>query len=273
MRRAAHGRLYPHLKYGGKENFAPQLAGTIRTMKLAIDPQPAARVLIVDDDDGLRTEIADYLGEQDFEVHSARDAESMDAILAERSVDILVLDLMLPGEGGLSICRRVLEAGGPAILMLSAMGEDVDRIVGLELGADDYLAKPCAPRELLARIRAILRRKQGGVGRPPVGVGYRFGGFRLDVPRRHLQAPNGVTVLLTPGEFTLLYAFLERPGQVLTRDQLLDAARGCDTEIFDRAIDVQISRLRRKLCAFTDREIIVTLRGAGYIFSEPIARL
>jgi two-component system OmpR family response regulator len=238
-----------------------------------MNTQPAARVLVVDDDAGLRVEIVDYLSDHDFEVCSAADAEEMNAILAVQSVDILVLDLMLPGEGGLSICRRLQETRRPSILMLSAMGEDVDRIVGLELGADDYLAKPCAPRELLARIRAILRRKHGGVLSQPSFVGYRFCGFRLDVLRRQLQAPNGVTVLLTPGEFTLLNAFLERPDQVLTRDQLLDAARGSDVEVFDRAIDVQISRLRRKLCAFTDRDIIMTLRGAGYVFSEPIARL
>ncbi len=238
-----------------------------------MNTQSAARVLVLDDDAGLRTQIADYLSDHDFDVYPAADAEEMNAIFAVQPVDVLVLDLMLPGEGGLSICRRLQETRRPSILMLSAMGEDADRILGLELGADDYLAKPCAPRELLARIRAILRRKQGGILSQPAYVGYRFCGFRLDVLRRQLQAPNGVTVLLTPGEFTLLHAFLERPDQVLTRDQLLDAARGSDAEVFDRAIDVRISRLRRKLCAFTDREIIMTLRGSGYMFSEPISRL
>jgi len=242
-------------------------------MMLATNPRPAARVLVVDDDAGLRGEITEYLIDNDFEVYSAPDADEMNAVLAAQSIDILVLDLMLPGEGGLSICQRLQESGRPSILMLSAMGETVDRIVGLELGADDYLGKPCAPRELLARIRAILRRKRGGLPSRAVSIGYGFCGFRLDVLRRQLQAPNGVTVLLTPGEFTLLHAFLERPDQVLTRDQLLDAARRSDAEIFDRAIDVQISRLRRKLSAFTDREIIATLRGAGYMVSGPIARL
>ena len=239
----------------------------------AMAPQPAARILVVDDDAGLRDEIAEYLGEQDYEVHAAGDAEEMNAVLASQAIDVLVLDLMLPGEGGLSICRRLQDRDRPYILMLSAMGRDVDRIVGLELGADDYLAKPCAPRELLARIRAILRRKQGGDQNQAACFGYRFCGFRLEVVRRQLQAPNGVTVLLTPGEFALLCTFLERPHQVLTRDQLLDAAKGGDAEIFDRAIDVQISRLRRKLCAFTDQKIITTLRGIGYTFSGPIARL
>jgi two-component system OmpR family response regulator len=245
----------------------------VHPVKLAINPEPAARILVVDDDSGLRAEIADYLVEHDYEVYSAPDAEAMNAILAVQSIDILVLDLMLPGEGGLSVCRRLQKTRRPSILMLSAMGQDADRIAGLEFGADDYLAKPCAPRELLARIRAILRRRQGGPLSKPDFVGYKFSGFRLDVMRRQLQAPNGVTVLLTPGEFTLLLAFMERPNQVLTRDQLLDAARGGDVEIFDRAIDVQISRLRRKLCAFTDHEIIVTLRCVGYRFSGHIVRL
>jgi len=242
-------------------------------MMLAMNPQPMARVLVVDDDAGLRTEIVEYLIDNDFEVYSAGDSDEMNAVLAVHSIDILVLDLMLPGEGGLSICRRLQESVRPSILMLSAMGETVDQIVGLELGADDYLGKPCAPRELLARIRAIMRRKRGSIVGKPISVGYRFCGFRLDALRRQLHAPNGVTILLTPGEFTLLHAFLERPGQVLTRDQLLDSARGGDAEIFDRAVDVQISRLRRKLSAFTDRDIITTLRGVGYMFSEPIARL
>jgi two-component system OmpR family response regulator len=246
----------------------------IAGVNLATNPQPAGCVLVVDDDAGLRSEIADYLIENGFEAHCANDAQEMDAVLAARSIDVLVLDLMLPGEGGLSICRRLQESVRPSILMLSALGEDVDRIIGLEMGADDYLGKPCAPRELLARIRAILRRKaQGGPPSTPAVFGYGFCGFRLDVLRRQLRAPNGVAILLSPGEFTLLHAFLVRPDQVLTRDQLLDAARGADVEVFDRAVDVQISRLRRKLNAFTDREIISTLRGAGYIFSEPVTRL
>ncbi len=234
--------------------------------------QPAARILVVDDDAGLRRELSEYLSEHDYEVYSAMDAGEMNAVLAVQAIDILILDLMLPGEGGLSICGRLQETHRPYILMLSAMGSDVDRIVGLELGADDYLAKPCAPRELLARIRAILRRKQGGLHRQPAILGYSFCGFRLEVVRRRLQAPNGVIVLLTPGEFTLLYTFLTRPGQALSRDQLLDVARGSDMEIFDRAIDVQISRLRRKLSAFTNEEMITTQRGVGYKFSGHVAR-
>jgi two-component system OmpR family response regulator len=154
------------------------------------------------------------------------------------------------------------------------MGEDVDRIVGLELGADDYLAKPCAPRELLARIRAVMRRRQpteAQTGEPRVGYG--FYGFRLDLWRRQLEAPNGVVILLTPGEFSLLQAFLERPNQILSRDQLLDRAHGTEANVFDRAIDVQVSRLRRKLNSASDRDLIRTYRGVGYLFAASVARL
>jgi two-component system OmpR family response regulator len=156
--------------------------------------------------------------------------------------------------------------------MLSAMGEDTDRIVGLELGADDYLAKPCNPRELLARVRAVLRRRETGPDERSAGRAYEFAGYRLDVARRQLRAPNGVVVLLTAGEFSLLCAFLERPGRILTREQLLEYARGGEAEVFDRAIDVQISRLRRKLVASSGEALIMTLRGAGYMLDERVTR-
>jgi two-component system OmpR family response regulator len=158
--------------------------------------------------------------------------------------------------------------------MLSAIGEDIDRIVGLELGADDYLAKPCVPRELLARLKAILRRKrQMAEPERVASLAYGFCGFRLDIMTRELVAPSGVTVLLTHGEFCLLKTFVERPNRVLTRDQLLEAGRGDDSDVFDRAVDVQLSRLRGKLRSFTDRDIIRTYRGAGYLFGEAVTRL
>ena len=164
--------------------------------------------------------------------------------MAQRLPDLIVLDVMMPGEDGLSICRR-LTGEGPPIIMLSAMGEDTDRIVGLELGADDYLAKPCNPRELLARVRAVLRRRAKTARGD--GPALSFAGWRLDLVRRELTVPTGVVVTLSSGEFSLLRAFVERPQRVLTRDQLLECARGADSDVFDRAIDVQISRLRKKL--------------------------
>jgi two-component system OmpR family response regulator len=157
--------------------------------------------------------------------------------------------------------------------MVSAMGEEVDRVLGLELGADDYLAKPCSPRELLARVRAVFRRlDEVRGGAPRKGRTYQFMGFVVDTLRRQLRAPNGTTILLTAGEFSLLSAFLENPQRILSRDQLLEHARGIQIDVFDRAVDVQISRLRRKLHASVDVEIIKTYRGAGYLFDAKVSR-
>jgi two-component system OmpR family response regulator len=231
-------------------------------------PQP--HILVVDDDSGLREHICAYLAEHGMCVEAADGAEAMEQALASKSFEVVVLDVMMPGEGGLSICRRLAARGGPSVIMLSAMGEEVDRIVGLELGADDYLAKPCNPRELLARIRAVLRRREEGGQRTSKAMGFSFAGFKLDISRRQLRAPSGVLVLLTSGEFALLLAFLTHPNRVLSRDELLEYARGRDTDVFDRAIDVQISRLRRKLDACTDRELILTYRGSGYMFDAAV---
>jgi two-component system OmpR family response regulator len=230
------------------------------------------RVLIVDDDESLRREVADYLSANRFEVATAAHAREMDAILEEQAFDLIVLDVMMPGEGGLSICRRLSDAGGPAIIIMSAMGEEIDRILGLELGADDYVPKPCNPRELLARMRAVLRRREAPGQKPSDGAEFDFLGYNLDLLKRRLRAPSGVLVLLTSGELSLLTAFLEHPGRVLTRDQLVDFARGSDADIFDRAIDVQISRLRRKLNECDGQDLIRTFRGAGYMFNAPVVR-
>jgi two-component system OmpR family response regulator len=243
-------------------------------MTLAMQSKHRPHVLLVDDDLDLGKEISNYLEAQGFQVSIARHASEMDLILEAGQVDIVVLDLMLPGEDGLSICQRLKGPEHPPVLMLSAIGGEVDRIVGLELGADDYLAKPCVPRELLARLKAILRRKRRSAHSvcPPLLI-YGFCDFRLNVLTHELTAPSGVTVLLTKGEFSLLKAFIERPNRVLTRDQLLDAARGDESEVFDRAIDVQLSRLRSKLRGFTERDLIKTYRGFGYLFSEIVTRL
>ena len=234
---------------------------------------PTRNVLVVDDDTELRGHVSHYLEEHGYEVHQAGDAVEMQQVLDARSVDLIVLDMMLPGEDGLSICRRLSRKGGPSIIMLSAMGEEIDRVLGLELGADDYLPKPCSPRELLARIRAVMRRQEDArSGEPRQPRAYHFLGFTVDSLRRQLRAPSGATILLTAGEFSLLGVVLDHPQRILSRDQLIEMARGGDAEVFDRAVDVQISRLRRKLHANVDQEIIKTYRGAGYLFDAPVAR-
>lgn len=228
----------------------------------------APRILVVDDDPGIREVLCDYLAQHGYDAVGAASAAEMDRALARRPPDLIVLDLMMPGEDGLSVCRR-LTGKGPPIVMLSAMGEDTDRIIGLELGADDYLAKPCNPRELLARVRAVLRRPRESATEGPALA---FAGWRLDLLRRELTRPDGQAVALSAGEFALLRAFAERPGRVLTRDQLLERARGADADVFDRAMDVQISRLRKKLDDGSGLEMIQTLRGQGYMFDVRVER-
>ena len=230
----------------------------------------SARILVVDDDPGIREVLCDYLGQHGYEATGAASAAEMDRALQASTIDLIVLDLMMPGEDGLSVVRRLGRAG-PPIVMLSAMGEDTDRIVGLELGADDYLAKPCNPRELLARVRAVLRRPREeapGDAAPALT----FAGWRLDLVRRELTRPDGVQVGLSGGEFTLLRALAERAGRILTRDQLLEAARGSDADVYDRAMDVQISRLRKKLDDGSGLETIQTVRGEGYMFDVKVTR-
>ncbi|MDO8377885.1 response regulator [Phenylobacterium sp.] len=242
-------------------------------MEPSTDQVPAtARILMVDDDPGILDVVSDFLGKHGYLVDTACDAREMEQALERGPVDLIVLDVMLPGEDGLSIARR-LSGEGPPIIMLSAMGEDTDRIVGLELGADDYLAKPCNPRELLARVRAVLRRAEQRGGSNGGGAGCEFAGWRLDLVRRELRSPPGVVVNLSSGEFSLLRAFVERPQRVLTRDQLLDFARGPDSDAFDRAIDVQISRLRRKLDdGGGGQDLIRTIRNEGYMFTAKVKR-
>jgi two-component system OmpR family response regulator len=231
--------------------------------------EPAPRILVVDDDPGIREVLCDYLGQHGYRASGAASAKEMDQALAAAPPDLIVLDLMMPGEDGLSVCRR-LAGKGPPIVMLSAMGEDTDRIIGLELGADDYLPKPCNPRELLARVRAVLRRPREDAAAE--GPALHFAGWRLDLMRRELARPDGEAVALSSGEFSLLRAFAERPGRILTRDQLLERARGSDTDVFDRAMDVQISRLRKKLDDGSGLELIATVRGEGYRFDAKVER-
>ncbi|CAN5356373.1 response regulator [soil metagenome] len=238
------------------------------------DPARGARILIVDDDPGIRDVVAEFLGRHGYAIDTASDSRTMEQALARGPVDLIVLDVMLPGEDGLAICRRLsANQDGPAIIMLSAMGEETDRIVGLELGADDYLPKPCNPRELLARVRAVLRRRQEPRAVDDgMGAACEFAGWRLDLVRRELRSPQSVVVNLSSGEFSLLRAFVERPQRVLTRDQLLDLARGRESDAYDRAIDVQISRLRRKLDDGGGGELIRTIRSEGYMFTSKVTR-
>ncbi len=227
------------------------------------------RILVVDDDQRLRDLLTRYLGEQKFEVRAVADAPAMDRLLARERFDLLVLDLMLPGEDGLAICRRLRAAGGaPAIIMLTAKGDEVDRIVGLEMGADDYLPKPFNPRELVARIGAVLRRKpRGAPGAPDLDDGlFRFGAFEFSPATRELKK-DGRPVPLTTGEYSVLKVMVERPRQPLTRDQLMELARGREYEVFDRAIDVQISRLRKLVEEDPAHpRYIQTVWGHGYVF-------
>jgi two-component system OmpR family response regulator len=230
----------------------------------------AGRVLVVDDDPSIRDALCDYLRGHGFAVRGADGAAAMDRLLGEAPTDIVILDVMMPGEDGLSVCRRLAPAGVP-VLMLSALGDTTDRIVGLEIGASDYLPKPFDPRELLARIRALLRTRTA-VDDKAGGAGLLFDGWRMDLESRTLRAPSGVVVPLTPGEFSLLRVFAERPGRLLSRDQLLDLSRGGDVGPFDRAIDLAVSRLRRKLDEGDGGALIETVRGEGYRFLASVRR-
>jgi two-component system OmpR family response regulator len=230
------------------------------------DPPPPDRILVVDDDTSIREAIADYLGGHGYHVRTAEGAAACDRLLAREGADLVVLDVMMPGEDGLSLCRRLAPAGTP-ILMLSALDAVTDRVVGLEVGAWDYLAKPFEPRELLARVRALLRRpraERGGEEAVAGGVG--FAGWRFHPGDRRLLDPRGHAVALSEGEHALLAAFVARPGRVLSRDLLLDDARGVDAAPYDRAIDIAVSRLRRKLAEADPAPLIETVRGAGYRF-------
>ena len=233
------------------------------------DPVPP-RLLVVDDDADLRELIAGFLRDHHIDVETAADAEGMDAALARQRYDCVILDLMMPGEDGLSVLRRMRGRDRTPVIMLSAMGEDVDRIVGLEVGADDFLSKPCTPRELLARVRALLRRTARGdevTHVPGAGGGTprrRFGDWSLDLVERTLFRQGYPASPLTDAEFRVMTAFLDRPQRVLSRDTLIELAKGSDADVFDRAIDVTISRLRKKL---GPGDPIRTIRNEGYMLS------
>ena len=230
------------------------------------------RVLVVDDDAGLRDLLSEYLVKQGFLVETARDGREMDERMAANAPDLVVMDLMLPGEDGLSLTRRIKALRNLPVIMLSARGEDIDRIVGLEVGADDYLAKPFNPRELLARIRAVLRRGGEGEAMRTAAAqakdeSARFGPFSLDLAAQRLSR-EGEDIPLTQAEFTLLKVFVEHPNRALSRDQIMDWLKGFERDPFDRSIDVRVTRLRRKLEDDPANPFYIrTVWGQGYLFA------
>jgi len=235
--------------------------------------QESPHVLIVDDDRELLRLLARFLERHGLRVSTARDGREMRQALADWRIELIVLDLMLPGENGLTLCRQLRATSGMPVIMLTAMGEETERIIGLEMGADDYLPKPCSPRELLARIRSVLRRTRSTATsqsqRARILV---FEGWQLDLARRRLKSPDGFIVDLSPTEFDLLAAFADHPQQVLSRDQLLDLAHGRGAAPFDRTIDIQVSRLRRKIEPDPKSpELITTVRGGGYLFTPSVS--
>jgi two-component system, OmpR family, response regulator len=232
----------------------------------------AQKILLVDDDPQLRSLLEHYLGEQGYAVAAVADGQAMRRALAAEPYDLVILDLMLPGEDGLALCRELRSSSQISILMLTARGDELDRIIGLEMGADDYLPKPFHPRELLARIRSILRRVQDRPGESPARA-LRFAGWTLDIGMRHLLGTDGVAIPLSTGEFRLLQALAESANRVMSRDRLMDVLSGREAGPFDRSVDVMISRLRRRL-GDDAREptLIKTIRNEGYVLAAAVER-
>jgi two-component system OmpR family response regulator len=229
-------------------------------------------ILIVEDDRDIGQLVARYLRANDMRASVAEDGRAMDRMLADTRISLVVLDRMLPGEDGLSICRRLRAGSDIPIIILTAQSDEVERIVGLEMGADDYLGKPFNPRELLARIRAVLRRRDDTSGQTnPKRKGYRFAGWSLDASTRRLHDPSGTRVELTGAEFELLLVFCERPGRALSREQIIDLTQGREAAPTERSVDILISRLRRKLERDPkDPELFQTIRSSGYLFSPEV---
>jgi two-component system, OmpR family, response regulator len=232
-----------------------------------------AHILVVDDDREIRDLLAKFLKQHGMRISVAQDGRQMKQVLEDWSIDLVVLDVMMPGDDGLTLCRNLRASSKMPVIMLTAMGEETDRIIGLEMGADDYLAKPFNPRELLARIKAVLRRsaqENTSVIAESMEI-YRFNNWEFKPEQRELLNDEGVLVALSRGEFELLDTFLRHPNRVLNRDQLLDMARGREAIPFDRAIDVQVSRLRKKLKDDPKNPVLIkTVRGGGYIFTAKV---
>lgn len=238
--------------------------------------EPAqTRLLLVDDEPSLREPLADYLTRQGFQVRQAEDSSKARSALVEETPDLVLLDIMMPGEDGLSLCRHLTESKNIPVIFLTAKGEATDRIVGLEIGADDYVVKPFEPRELVARIRSVLRRaSKATVAVPEEDALYEFDGWQLDPLKRRLIDPEGTVVPISSAEFRLLVAFLNHPRQVLDRDRLLDMVQGREAHLFDRAVDNQVSRLRRKVEVDSrDPKLIQTVWGGGYRLAADVRRI
>jgi two-component system OmpR family response regulator len=274
-------------KTRGKRQHPPQSAafgkhsvtsGDIRVVVLvfgstinpAMDSSP--HLLLVEDDPEISIMVSRFMTDYGFRVSRAVDGRALDRIMATETIDFVVLDVMLPGEDGLSICRRLRATSKVPILMLTALGGETDRVVGLEMGADDYLAKPFNPRELLARVRAVLRRGNRAELAPPARPAtVVFDGWRMDMAAMQLHSPDGLRVALTSGEFSLLSIFCTHAQRVLSRDQLLDLLHGRAAAMFDRSIDIQVSRLRRKIEPDPrDPTMIKTIRYGGYMFTPQV---
>ncbi|QCI94354.1 response regulator [Novosphingobium sp. EMRT-2] len=237
------------------------------------EPSPI-RVLLVDDEAALREPLADYLVRQGFAVTQAGTAAEARSRLVEAAFDIVLLDIMMPGEDGLSLCRHLVEARQIPVIFITAKGEATDRIVGLEIGADDYVVKPFDPRELVARVRSVLRRAVRQAAEPADAVVYEFEGWQLDPLKRRLTDPEGALVAISSAEFRLLMAFLDHPRQVLDRDRLLDMVQGREAHLFDRAVDNQISRLRRKVEVDSrNPQLIQTVWGGGYMLATEVRKI
>ena len=231
------------------------------------------RILLVDDEAELREPLAEYLVRQGFLVQQAASGAEARALLPQAGVHLVLLDIMMPGEDGLSLCRHLIETRHLPVIFLTARGEATDRIVGLEIGADDYVVKPFEPRELVARIRSVLRRASRSAAPAEEDALYVFDGWRLDPLKQRLTDPEGAIVAISSAEFRLLTAFLDHPRQVLDRDRLLDMVQGREAHLFDRAVDNQVSRLRRKIEADNgEPRLIQTVRGGGYRFAADVRR-
>ncbi|MBF0428719.1 MAG: response regulator [Magnetococcales bacterium] len=233
-------------------------------------------VLVVDDDPDIRNLVGKLLEKNGFRASKVSDGKGLRMLLEKSQPDLIILDLMLPDEDGLVLCRNLRSRSNIPVIILSARGEDMDRIIGLEMGADDYLGKPFHPRELLARVKSVLRRARsmpGDIQELDANATYRFAGWVLDVPTRQLYSPKSKKIFLSGGEFALLRVFLNHPNRVLSRDQLLDFSHGREIEPFDRTIDMQVSRLRRRLGDDPKKpSLIKTVRSAGYVLAVRVER-
>ena len=252
------------------------MTATIKPGHSGTAPPDAApvRVLLVDDEAALREPLGEYLVRQGFAVEQAASAAEARSRIGEHAPDLVLLDIMMPGEDGLSLCRHLVETRAIPTIFLTARGEATDRIVGLEIGADDYVVKPFEPRELVARIRSVLRRSARGAAPATDNQLFEFEGWRLDPLKRRLIDPDGAGVVISSVEFRLLMAFLEHPRQVLDRDRLLDMVQGREAHLFDRAVDNQVSRLRRKIEADSrNPQLIQTVWGGGYMLAADVGRV